>query len=116
MSAVSDLRRVGEVARQLLGGGPADVPDRWAQADPLERIPLPVPVGLVHAVDDATVSVQRSRDYAAAARAAGGDVTLIEAPGGHRDPIDPASVAWALALRWLSNADAGSRSARDPRP
>ncbi|MDP1848749.1 MAG: hypothetical protein Q8K79_13225, partial [Solirubrobacteraceae bacterium] len=91
----------GAPARELLGGGPAAVPGRWAQADPMRRIPLEVPVGLVHGVDDETVAVQRSREYAAAARAAGGVVTLTEAPGGHRDPIDPSSRAWAAAAAWL---------------
>jgi acetyl esterase/lipase len=101
LAAVSDLERAGEPARELLGGGPSAVPGRWAQADPMRRLPLEVPVGLVHAVDDETVSVQRSRDYAAAARAAGAVVTLTEPPGGHRDPIDPSTRAWAAAAAWL---------------
>ena len=106
MAAVCDLARAGRAARELLGGAPEQVPERWAQADPMRRIPLGVPVGLVHAVDDATVSVQRSRDYLAAARAAGDAVSLTETPGGHRDPIDPASRAWAIAADWLAR-DAG---------
>lgn len=101
LAAVSDLERAGTPARELLGGGPTAVPGRWAQADPMRRLPLEVPVGLVHGVDDETVSVERSREYAAAARAAGGVVTLTEAPGGHRDPIDPSSRAWAAAAAWL---------------
>ena len=101
LAAVSDLERAGAPARELLGGGPGAVPGRWAQADPMRRLPLEVPVGLVHAVDDETVSVERSREYAAAARAAGGIVTLTELPGGHRDPIDPSTRAWAAAAAWL---------------
>jgi acetyl esterase/lipase len=101
MAAVCDLARAGRPAHELLGGAPAEVPERWAQADPMRRIPLGVPVGLVHAREDETVSVRRSREYAAAARAAGGDVTLVEPPGGHRDPIDPASTAWRVAAEWL---------------
>jgi acetyl esterase/lipase len=104
MAAVCDLERAGRVARELLGGGPAAVPGRWAQADPMRRIPLGVPVGLVHARDDETVSVERSREYAAAARAAGADVWLAETAGGHRDPIDPHSEAWAQALGWLAGS------------
>ena len=104
MAAVCDLSGAGRAARELLGGDPAQVPERWAQADPMRRIPLGVPVGLVHAVDDETVSVQRSRDYAAAARAAGDEVSLTETPGGHRDPIDPGSPAWAIAVQWLDSA------------
>ncbi len=101
LAAVSNLEGAGATARELLGGAPTVVPGRWAQADPMRRLPLEVPVGLVHAVDDETVPVERSREYAAAARAAGGVVTLTECPGGHRDPIDPASRAWATAAAWL---------------
>ena len=102
LAAVCDLERAGRPAWLLLGGGPADVPERWAQADPMRRIPLGVPVGLVHARSDETVSVRRSRDYLAAARGAGADVTLAVPPGDHRDPIDPSSAAWRTAAQWLS--------------
>jgi pimeloyl-ACP methyl ester carboxylesterase len=101
LAAVCDLAAAGRPARALLGGSIEDVPERYRQADPMRRLPLAVPVALVHARDDATVSVQRSRDYAAAALAAGADVTLVETLGGHRDPIDPASEAWRAAARWL---------------
>jgi acetyl esterase/lipase len=102
MAAVCDLVRAGRPARELLGGSPDEVPERYAQADPMRRLPLRVPVGLVHAHGDETISAQRSRAYAAAARAAGGDVTLVEPPGGHRDPIDPRSTAWRAAAGWLN--------------
>lgn len=102
LAAVCDLVRAGRPARELLGGALDEVPERYAQADPMQRLPLRIAVGLVHARGDETVSVQRSRDYAAAARAAGADVTLVEPPGGHRDPIDPASAAWRAAAAWLT--------------
>jgi acetyl esterase/lipase len=108
MSSVCDLQAAGRPARALLGGSPSEVPERWAQADPMRRIPLSVPVGLVHARGDETVSVQVSRDYAAAARAAGADVTLAEPPGGHRAPIDPGSAAWGVAADWLSAREPGA--------
>lgn len=101
LAAVTDLTRAGPAARALLGGRPGEVPERWAQADPLRRIPLGVPVVLVHPLRDATVPVAHSRAYAAAARAAGADVTLAEPPGGHRDVIDPSREAWRAAVRAL---------------
>jgi acetyl esterase/lipase len=102
LAAVSDLERAGTVAHELLGGTLAEVPGRFAQADPVRRVPLGVSTLLVHPADDATVSVQRSRAYAAAARAAGDDIELVEsASGGHRAPIDPGSEAWQAAARWL---------------
>jgi acetyl esterase/lipase len=102
LAAICDVVAAGRPARELLGGGVEQVPEHYAQADPMRRLPLPVPVALVHAREDATVDVQRSRDYAAAALAAGGDVTLVETAGGHRDPIDPPSEAWHAAARWLA--------------
>jgi acetyl esterase/lipase len=101
LAAVCDLERAGRPARELLGGSPSEVPERWRQADPMRSIPLGVPVGLVHAVGDETVSVRRSRTYADAARAAGAEVWLNETPGGHRDPIDPSTRAWKAAAEWL---------------
>lgn len=111
LSAVCDLPSAGAPARRLLGGSRAEVPDRWEQADPMRRIPLAIPVGLVHGRDDKTVSIQRSRDYLAAARQAEADVTLTETAGNHRDSINPGSAAWAAAVDWLGAGlnDAGSR-------
>jgi acetyl esterase/lipase len=102
LAAVCEIGRAGGVAVRLLGGTPAAVPERWAQADPMRRIPLAIPVGLVHGIGDETVDVQRSRDYAAAAEAAGGRVALIETPGEHRSPIDPSTPAWRAAAGWLA--------------
>jgi len=103
LAAVCDLPRAGDVAGALLGGAPDEVPERWAQADPMRRIPLAVPIALVHGTRDGTVDVQRSRDYAAAAAQAGAPVTLIETPGDHRDPIDPTTHAWKHAVGWLGD-------------
>jgi acetyl esterase/lipase len=108
MAAVCDLQSAGRAARALLGGSPSEVPERWAQADPMRRIPLHVPVGLVHARGDETIAIKSSRDYAAAAQAAGAEVTLAEPPGGHRAPIDPGSTAWDVAAQWLSARELGA--------
>ena len=105
LAAVSDLTGAGNVAARLLGGSPSDVPQRWAQADPIRALPLRVPVTLVHGLRDATVEVQRSREYAAAAEAAGAPVTLIEVPGDHRELIDPSTPSWRAAAGWLAVQD-----------
>jgi acetyl esterase/lipase len=102
-AAVCNLAVAGEPAWELLGGRPDEVPERYAAADPMRLVPLGVPTLLVHGAGDETVPVQRSRDYAAAARAAGDPVELVEpVPGGHRVHPDPRSEAWRVAAEWLA--------------
>jgi acetyl esterase/lipase len=104
LGTVCDLKLAGNVASALLGGTPEEVPDRWALADPMRQVPIAIPVALVHATRDETVPVAHSREYAAAAEAAGADVTLIEPTGGHQDPINPTSAAWRAGAEWLAGS------------
>ncbi len=103
----------GGAVRELVGGSPERLPERYAVADPLRRVPLPQPVLLVHGVADETVSVRLSRRYAEAAAAAGGEVELveIEGPAGeHRAFIYPEGAAWgAVAERLVARAPAPAR-------
>jgi acetyl esterase/lipase len=104
----------GGAVRELMGGSPDRLPERYEVADPLRRVPLPMPALLVHGVLDETVSVRLSRDYAAAASAAGGAVELVEIEGDagrHRAFIDPRGAAWApVAARLeLQAAEATAR-------
>jgi fermentation-respiration switch protein FrsA (DUF1100 family) len=88
-----------------MGGAPEELPERYAIADPLVRVPLAMPVLLVHGTLDATVSIELSRRYASAARAAGGTLELVEIDGpggGHRAHIDPRGAAWSAVTRWLA--------------
>jgi acetyl esterase/lipase len=102
-AAVCNLAVAGEPAWELLGGSPAEVPDRYDLTDPMRLVPLGVPTLLVHGAEDETVPVKRSREYAEAARAAGDDVTLVEpVPGGHRVHPDPRSEAWRVAAEWIA--------------
>jgi acetyl esterase/lipase len=89
----------------LLGGGPTDVPDRYATADPVGH-PARVPAILLHGDRDAQVPVELSRRYAAAARAAGAEVELRELAGlDHFALIDPLSAAWpAVTAALLESA------------
>ncbi|MDQ4149488.1 MAG: alpha/beta hydrolase [Actinomycetota bacterium] len=102
LAAVCNLEKAGRTALALVGGRPDEYPERWEQADPMRQVPLDIPVLLVHPRDDATVSVQVSREYAAAAEARGGHVSVIEPEaGGHRAPIDPSEVAWQASALWM---------------
>lgn len=79
----------------LLGGGPADVPDRYAAADPSALVPVRVRSVVVHGALDRQVPVTMSRAWVAAARAAGSPVTLVELPEcEHFGLIAPDSAAW----------------------
>jgi acetyl esterase/lipase len=102
LAAPSDLEaRPGPETEALMGGAPSDVPDRYALGNPIRRVPLGVPTLLVHGTRDETVPVKRSRDFAAAARATGDDVTLVEPDADHREVIDPQHPAWTPVPAWL---------------
>lgn len=91
----------GAVA-DLLGGGPTEVPDRYASADPAALIPLGVSQLLAHGTNDEHVPPSQSRNHVASARAAGDMVELLELPGAdHFDVIDPSHAGWRLVLERL---------------
>jgi acetyl esterase/lipase len=108
-AGVNDLAQTfreapGGAVGRLMGGGPDALPERYATADPIALVPLAIPVLLVHGTDDATVSVRRSRNYAEAARALGGNVDLVEIAGragAHRSHVFPSSAGFAAVLSWL---------------
>jgi acetyl esterase/lipase len=95
----------GGAVHALLGGGPAERPERYAAADPLARTPPRLPTVIIHGVLDRHVPIGISRRYAAAVAAAGGDVHLVELPEvEHFALIDPLAPTWpavTTALRSL---------------
>lgn len=99
LAPITDLRRCAEAGlgegavAPFLGPDPA--PQLYAESSPVHRLPFGVPQLLVHGDQDQRVPVGHSRDYAAAARAAGDPVDYREIPGAdHFDVIDPAHAAW----------------------
>ena len=88
----------GGAVQAFLGhpAGPADV-----AADPRQQLPLGVPVWCVHGADDDIVPISQSRDYVAAASAAGAQAELVEVAGDHFVVIDTESDAWAKTLEIL---------------
>ncbi|WP_433388798.1 alpha/beta hydrolase family protein [Micromonospora sp. KLBMP9576] len=101
LAPVSDLAQAyrldldaGAVAA-LLGGGPADVPERYAATDPRSLVPLTTRTVVMHGALDDRVPPGMSREFVAAGRAAGGDIRLVELPEcEHFGLIDPESAAW----------------------
>lgn len=105
LAPVADLRTAYELdldegaVADLLSGGPEEVPERYAGADPMARLPLGVPVGLVHGDRDQQVPVSFSQRYAENARAAGDRVRLDVLKGvDHFAVIDPQSTAWPAVV------------------
>jgi acetyl esterase/lipase len=89
---------------ELLGGSPAEVPERYRQASPIEMLPLRVRHLILHGTADDAIPVELSRQYARAAAAAGDTVELAELAGaGHMEYLDPASEAHCTLVRWLTS-------------
>lgn len=80
----------GSAVTDLLGGTPDTVPDRYAVASPIARLPIGVPVVCVHGTSDGNVPIRQSERFTAAS----GD-ELVTLPGvDHFAVIDPATEAW----------------------
>jgi pimeloyl-ACP methyl ester carboxylesterase len=97
LAGVSSLRLCAQwnlddgAAQNLLGGGPDDVPERYAATDPAALTPPSVPVTVVHGTADDRVPIGMSH--------ASGIGRLIELPGAdHFDLIDPHSRYWPQVL------------------
>jgi acetyl esterase/lipase len=85
----------GAVAR-FMGGMPSEVDDRYAEASPIELLPLGVRQILIHGDADTSVPYAQSVAYATAAAA---EAELITLPGtGHFEPIDPQAREWPRTL------------------
>lgn len=87
------------VINRLMGGSPAEHPDRYAAASPMQLVPVPVPQALVIGAYDRTWG-PIGRAYAARAAAAG-DTTmiLVDAPdSGHFDMLAPTTTTWPIII------------------
>ena len=103
--AVAARTGVGRTAvLDLLGGGPDDVPERYAVTDPIVAAPLPVPVLCLHAAGDDDVPIAQSRAYVAVA---GDAARLVEVPGDHFTLIEPQDVSWQVVRDALPSLLAG---------
>ncbi len=107
-AGLADLREVARLglssgaAEEFRGAPPGEVPDRYALASPIERLPLSVPHLLVHGDADDVVPIEIARGYARGAAEAGDVCTLIElSEVGHMEHLDPGSEAWRTVTAWL---------------
>ena len=81
-----------------MGGGPDEVPDRYAGGDPLALAPPPVPILLVHGRSDGNVPFTQSEAYA---QAAGERAQLRPVEGDHFTVIDPGDPSWDATMEWV---------------
>jgi acetyl esterase/lipase len=97
LAAVSDLRRAwalqlsNGVVRQLLGGTPDQVPQRYATTSPIELLPISVAQRVVHGTADELVPFDMSERFSKKSL----NSKLIPLKGaGHFELIDPRSREW----------------------
>ena len=101
LAGVVDLQRAyqlhlsNDAVVEFLRGTPAEVPEHYREADPMQLSIANARQWLIHGASDDTVPPVFSRDYAARKQAAKENVHLLEISGAtHLDLIDPHSGAW----------------------
>jgi pimeloyl-ACP methyl ester carboxylesterase len=83
------------VIEALLGGTPATVPERYAQASAIRMLPLGVPQALIWGARDDQVPLAVAERYTRAARQAGDLVRLVvDTAAGHFETASPRSSTW----------------------
>lgn len=119
LAGILDLTRAATVAGSagpvtaFVGGEPAELPERYAQADPSLLVPASCPVTVVQAESDGVVPDDQGRSYVERARRAGAEVALIEVPGDHTSVIDPGHLSFEEVRAVVDRAvdrDAGAAS------
>jgi acetyl esterase/lipase len=109
LAPVADLERAyvddldGGAVAALLGGSPADVPERYQAADPAALLRArSIDATVLHGTDDAHVPVSHSRDLTG--------VDLVELTGvEHFALIDPLSAAWPQVLAAVGRSGGAGR-------
>ena len=103
-AGVVDLRSAyddglgGGAVEAFLGHRPGSA-DR--DVDPIQEVPLDVPVWCVHGRGDDVVPISQSEAYVAAATRAGGHAHLEAMDGDHFSIIDTGGVAWSRTVEIL---------------
>ncbi len=105
LAGAVDLRRAwtlglsDNAAGLLMGGSPADYPERYAAGSPYDLLPLGIRQFLLHGTLDDTVPLEMSERYVRRAAAKGDSATLLTLPDvGHFELIDPISTVWPTVL------------------
>jgi acetyl esterase/lipase len=106
LAGLLDLKRVYErhmsndAVIGFLGGTPAEVPEHYAEASPIEVPVRNIAQVLIHGIADETVPVDFSRLYHRRKTTLGEKVKLVELPNvGHFELIDPDDAAGKRVLQ-----------------
>lgn len=87
----------GAVIEELLGGTPAQFPERYAQASAIKMLPMGIPQILVRGQLDDVLPLSIAKNYIEAAKQAGDPVLLLEFPDhGHHEIGSPLSPCWPV--------------------
>ena len=98
LGALHEAEVCGHVIDRLMGGAPAEYPQRYRWGDPSRYPRIDVPQVVMTGRFD-TAWAPNGRRYFETARARGDDVEWVEAAeSGHFEVIDPDSSAWQLVL------------------
>lgn len=131
LAGVLDLRQGwadglgSDAVAAVMGGSPADLPDRYDAGSPFALAPSAVPHLVIHGADDDIVRIEMSERYVTHARQRGGDARTLRLDGaGHFDVIDPDSAVWPtireaileLIHPWHGPASGNSVGADQNRP
>lgn len=97
LAGVVDLKRAYQlrlsngIVETFLGGSPESVPERYAQADPMERLPIATRQRLVHGTADDVVPFEISEGFSRSSK----NSKLLPLQGaGHFELIDPRAQEW----------------------
>src|SRR5215470_4634093 len=108
LAPVSDLEEADRlelsrhVTLELLGGSAKEQAARYADASPADRLPLGVPLVVIHGTKDNIVPLAMNRSFAERARKAGDDIRLLmPEDADHFDVIDPKSKFWPQVMEAL---------------
>lgn len=99
----------------LLGGTPATVPDRYADASPVRLVPLGVPHVVLIGEHEEFVPRPLAEAYARTATESGDRIRLIIVPGvGHFEIASPRSTTWPLVESVIQSLLDGRLPAASP--
>ena len=108
LSPVLDLRKAfiagsgNNAVLGLMGGSPAEFPERYSCGSPAEMLPLRMRQLVIHGSNDDVLPAQWSKEYVDRALSRGDRAEYIEIHNGcHMDFIEPGSEAIARLLDWL---------------